>query len=107
MDLAVGADGRNRCLLSVFNTATGRTIVSNSKHIWGPAAYIRGLIRPPEGYGIAILDWKAQENAIAAAESGDQRMIEDYLTGDPHIAFARNSGLAPPGATKETHPEER
>ena len=103
MNLPVGADDRNRCLSSVFSTATGRTMPSPAKHIWGQPRWIRGLIRPPEGCGIAILDWKAQEYAITGSRSQDGRLIEDYRTGEPYMAFAINAGLAPAGATK-AHP---
>ena len=43
-DLAVGRDGRNRCLLSAFSSRTGRNQPSNSRYIFGPAVWIRGLI---------------------------------------------------------------
>ena len=39
--------------------------------------------------------------------SGDPALIADYLAGDPHLQFAIRSGLAPEGATKETHGEIR
>lgn len=103
-DLAVGRDGRNRCLLSPFQSVTGRNQPSNSKFIFGAAKWLRGLIRPPEGFGLAYLDWSGQEFAIAAALSGDERMIEDYAAGDPHMGFARTARLAPAEATKATHP---
>jgi hypothetical protein len=103
-DLAVGSDGRNRCMLSPFSTVTGRNAPSNTKFIFGAAKWLRGLIRPPEGYGLAYLDWSAQEIAIAAALSGDERMAADYAAGDPHIGFARNAKLVPPDATKASHP---
>lgn len=102
-DLAVGNDGRNRTLLSPFSTKTGRNAPSNSKSIFGTAKWLRGLIRPPEGYGLAYLDWQAQEFAIAAALSGDERMQTDYAAGDPHLGFAKAARLAPPDAAKETH----
>jgi hypothetical protein len=103
-DLAVGSDSRNRALLSPFSAKTGRNIPSNSKFIFGAAKWLRGLIRPPPGHGLAYLDWQAQEFAIAAALSGDERMIADYAAGDPHLGFAKAARLAPPEATKETHP---
>ena len=46
-DLSVGSDGRNRCLLSPFSSKTGRNQPSNSRFIFGPSTWIRGLIRPP------------------------------------------------------------
>lgn len=56
-ELAVGEDGRNRCLLSAFRARTGRNQPSNSRFIFGPAVWLRGLIQPPPGHGIAYLDW--------------------------------------------------
>ena len=101
--LEVGRDGRNRCLLSPFGTVTGRNAPSNTKSVFGPARWLRGLIRPPEGYGLAFLDWAAQEIGIAAALSGDERMIKDYSTGDPYLAFAKAARLVPEDATKQSH----
>lgn len=59
-ELTVGADGRNRCLLSPVGTRTGRNALSNSKFIFGAAAWLRLLIRPPVGRGPAYIDWSAQ-----------------------------------------------
>jgi DNA polymerase I len=102
-DLAVGPDGRNRTMLSSFGSLTARNTPSNSKSVLGPATWMRGLIKPAEGEAIAYLDFSSQENAISAALSGDVRMIDDYASGDPYLAFAIANGLAPAGATKETH----
>jgi DNA polymerase I len=101
--LAVGKDGRNRTMLSPFQSKTGRNQPSNSKFIFGPSVWLRGLIKPAAGRAIAYLDWKSQEIAIAAALSGDDAMWAAYSTGDPYMAFAIQAGLAPPGATKGTH----
>jgi DNA polymerase I len=106
-DLAVGRDGRNRTLLSVFRSKTGRNQPSNSKFIFGPSVWLRGLIRPPEGYGLAYVDWSQQEFGIAAALSGDQKMLAAYRSGDPYLTFAKQAGAVPQGATKETHKCER
>ena len=106
-DLAVGLDGRNRCLLSAFRAKTGRNQPSNSKFIFGPSTWLRGLIRPERGYGLAYVDWSQQEFGIAAALSGDEAMIAAYESGDPYLAFAKQAGAAPPDATKESHGEIR
>jgi DNA polymerase I len=105
--LAVGEDGRNRTLLSPFRSKTGRNQPSNSKFIFGPSVWLRGLIKPARGRAIAYLDWKSQEIAIAAALSDDDAMWAAYSTGDPYLAFAKQAGLAPPEATKETHKDIR
>ena len=102
-DLAVGQDGRNRLLLSPFGSRSGRNTPSNTKFIFGPSAWLRGLIRPPPGHGLAYVDWSSQEVGIAAALSSDPRLIAAYQSGDPYLAFAKQIGAVPPEATKATH----
>jgi hypothetical protein len=106
-DLAVGHDGRNRTLLSPFRARTGRNQPSNSRFIFGPSVWLRSLIKPPEGYGVAYIVWEQQELGIAAALSGDGRMKEAYRSGDPYLEFAKQAGAVPPGATKHSHAAER
>lgn len=43
-NLAIGGDNRNRCMLSAFQSKTGRNQPSNSKFIFGPCVWLRGLI---------------------------------------------------------------
>ena len=90
-------------MLSAFRARTGRNQPSNTKFIFGPSVWLRGLIQPPPGYGIAYIDWAQQEFGIAAALSGDPLMMEAYRSGDPYLAFAKQAGAAPPDATKATH----
>src|SRR5262245_44497054 len=94
-DIPVGADQRARCLLSPFRAVTGRNQPPASKFIFGPARWIRGLVREQEGRAVAYCDWSAQEFAIAGALSNDECMIADYASGDPYLAFARANGLVP------------
>ena len=101
--LQVGDDGRNRCLLSPYSSHTGRNQPSNSKFIFGPSTWLRGLIRPRPGWGLAYIDWSQQEFGIAAALSGDPAMMAAYRSGDPYMAFAIQAGAAAPSATKHTH----
>jgi hypothetical protein len=102
-ELAVGADGRNRCMLSAFGARTGRNAPSNSRFIFGPSTWLRGLIRPEPGRAVAYVDWEQQEFGIAAALSGDAAMQAAYRTGDPYLAFAKQASAVPPDATKQTH----
>lgn len=106
-ELAVGPDGRNRCLLSPFRTKTGRNAPSNSKFIFGPAVWLRSLIKPEPGRVLAYIDFSQQEFYIAAVLSGDQNMKKAYESGDPYLTFAIQAGAAPEGATKSTHKEVR
>ena len=105
--LQVGEDGRNRCLLSAFGTKTGRNAPSNTKFIFGPSVWLRGLVKPEPGRAVAYIDWSSQEVGIAASLSGDPAMMSDYRTGDPYLAFGKNAGILPPDATKELHGAQR
>jgi len=102
-ELGVGRDGRNRTLLSPFASKTGRNQPSNSRFIFGPAAWLRSLIQPKPGHSIAYIDYSQQELAIAAAFSGDPKMLQAYESGDFYLAFAKLAGAAPADATKESH----
>jgi hypothetical protein len=102
-DLIVGNDGRNRTILSAFRARTSRNQPSNSKFIFGPSVWIRGLIKPPPGHALAYIDWSQQEFGIAAALSGCGAMLEAYLSGDAYLAFAKQAGAIPAHGTKKTH----
>jgi hypothetical protein len=106
-ELSVGEDGRNRCMLSAFRARTGRNQPSNSKFIFGSSVWLRGLLKPAEGFGIAYIDWSQQEFGVAAALSNDPLMKEAYQSGDPYLAFAKQAGAVPDNATKKSHKAER
>lgn len=103
LEISVGRDSRNRTMLSAYQARTGRNQPSNSKFIFGASSWLRRLIKPARGMGLAYIDWEQQEFGIAASLSGDDTMIEAYLSGDPYLTFAQQAGAAPPGATKESH----
>lgn len=106
-DLAIGPDGRNRTSLAPFRARTGRNQPSNARFIFGPSRWLRSLIKPEPGLAIAYLDFISQEIGVGAALSGDEAMLEAYSSGDFYLAFARQAGAVPPGATKATHGEQR
>jgi DNA polymerase I len=106
-DLAIGADARNRTILSGFRSRTGRNQPSNSKFIFGPSVWLRGLIKPPPGHAVAYVDWSQQEIGIAAALSVDRALQHAYLSGDCHLAFAKQANAVPHDATKATHGAQR
>jgi hypothetical protein len=105
--LAVGPDGRNRVMLSPFGARSGRNTPSNTKFVFGPSVWVRGLIRPEQGCALAYVDWAAQEVWVAAKLSGDQKLLDAAASGDPYLGFAAMAGLAPTGATKDTHKTTR
>lgn len=106
-ELAVGRDGRNRTLISPFGSKSSRNTPSNSRFIFGPSVWLRGLIQAAPGRAIAYIDWSQQEFGIAAALSGDEAMQAAYASGDPYLAFAKQAGAAPADATKATHGKVR
>jgi DNA polymerase-1 len=106
-DLQVGDDGRNRTVLWAFGSKTSRNQPSNTESIFGPSVWLRGLIKPPPGYAIAYVDWSNQEVGIAAKQSGDEKMVDAYLTGDPYIAFGKQCGKLSADATEASHPDTR
>jgi DNA polymerase I len=106
-DLAVGKDGRNRTILSAFRSSTGRNQPSNTKFVFGPSVWLRGLIKPPPGYGVAYVDFSQQEFGIAAALSGDRAMQAAYRSGDCYLTFAKQARGVPEDATKKTHGPQR
>ena len=106
-DLAVGPDGRNRTSIMPFQATTGRNQPSNARFIFGPARFLRSLIKPAEGMALAYLDYQQQEFGIAAALSADPAMGVAYSSGDPYLAFGKQAGLIPEGGTKQTHSAER
>ena len=106
-ELAIWDDGRNRTLIGAFGSKTGRNQPSTKRFIFGPATWVRFLMKPEPGMALAYIDYEQQEFAIAAALSGDAAMMEAYMTGDPYLAFARMAGAVPADATKASHGAER
>jgi hypothetical protein len=105
--LAVGPDGRNRCPLRPFASKTGRNQPSTAEFIFGPATWVRGLIKPAEGMAVAYVDYEQQEFGIGAALSQDEAMMAAYRSGDPYLTFAKQARAVPPDATKASHREQR
>jgi DNA polymerase-1 len=89
--MPIGRDGRNRCSLFPFGTATGRN--AHSKSIYNAHAGMRSLmVFPPYAIGM-YLDFRTQEVGIAAALSGDEALKRDYSRGDIYHALALMCGL--------------
>ena len=103
----VGQDGRNRCDLKPFMTVTGRNAPSNAEFSLLATKALRSVIRPELGKALIYADFKAQEVAVAAALSRDEKLWEVYQEPDPYIRFGEMIGVWPPGATKKTHPKLR
>lgn len=105
-EVPVGADGRNRVLLSPFGSITGRNQPSNARFIFGAATWLRSLIVPPPGRFVAYVDWTSQEIGIAAKLADDANLLAAY-DDDPYLWFAKRVGAVPADATKESHKAQR
>jgi hypothetical protein len=103
--LAVGDDGRNRTTLWGFTAKTSRTQPKAKHWIFSPAVWLRSTIKPGPGRAIAYVDWSSMEFQVAAVLSQCKPMLDLYATGSPYIEFAKRFDVAPPSATKKTHPE--
>jgi DNA polymerase-1 len=101
--LAVGHDGRNRTVLWPFKSKTGRTQPKAAEWIFSPAVWLRSLIKPEPGMAVAYIDYSSMEFLLAAARSADGSMLKMYQSGDPYLSFAKNVGVVPKSATKESH----
>jgi hypothetical protein len=105
--LAVGSDARNRTPLKPFGTQTGRNAPSNTASIFGPAVWLRGLMKPPERKVFLYGDYEQEEYFVSAILSGDENMKAAYAQGDVYLGFARQAHAVPSWATKETHRQIR
>ena len=92
-------------MLGPFGTNTGRN--APKQFVFAPARWVRHLIKPERGRAVVYSDYSGQELHIAARLSGDPKLLEAVESGDPYLYFARETGLAPPNATKATHSELR
>jgi DNA polymerase family A len=88
LKLEIGSDDRNRSWLNPFGTKTGRNNPSTNRALFGLPHTMRSFMKPKEGMAIAQVDYGSQEVGIAAANSGDPRLIRDYIGGDPYRQFA-------------------
>jgi hypothetical protein len=100
-----GSDGRGRARLRPFCSKTGRNQPSSRGYVYGATSWMRFLLRAPPGRALIHLDYATQEIGILAALSGDKALWKTYRTGRTYCILAGDAGVAPPGATKATHPE--
>jgi hypothetical protein len=91
--LAIGNDGRNRCLQGPYGTKTGRNAWSNSRCIWGPARGLRFMIMSHDR-ALIYRDYKQQEVRIAAVKTDDRELLAVCEAGDVYNGIARQLGYA-------------
>jgi DNA polymerase I-like protein with 3'-5' exonuclease and polymerase domains len=106
LQLTIGSDNRDRCLISPFSSKTGRNQPSSVKFIFNAPSLLRNFIQPPPGRALAYIDWSGAEFGIAARLSGDMAMQQSYQAPSPYLDFGKRIGAVPPEATKTTHRAE-
>jgi hypothetical protein len=104
---AVGPDNRVRPYFNHYGSLSSRSQPGSRSFLFLKPAWMRALCMPKAGRAICGVDYGSQEYLISALVSGDDEMVKSYLSGDVYMAFALASGMAPKGATKETHKAER
>lgn len=103
----VGADKRVRPYMNIYGSQSSRSQPSATGFMMLKPAWTRVLVQPSPGMAMASIDYGSEEFFISALASGDQAMIDAYLSGDVYLAYAKEVGAVPKDATKESHKKER
>lgn len=99
----VGSDGRSRAYLNPFGAQSSRTQPGATGFLFLKAAWMRALCLSKPGKFMGGIDYGSQEFLIQALESGDEKMMEAYKSGDPYLYLGKACGAIPPEGTKATH----
>lgn len=85
----ISADGRIRPWIDPLGADSGRPSFKRP-NIVGLGKNLRPVVVPDApGYGLAELDFEAEEVFIAAAHFGDENLLADCNAGDPYCAMMR------------------
>lgn len=103
----VGSDGYVRPYMGIYGAQSSRSQPKATSFIPLKSAWMRYLIEPPKGKALASIDFKSQEFLIAGLLSKDDKMIEDYATGDVYLAFGKSIGYIPKDGTKDKYKKKR
>lgn len=102
-----GLDSHVRPYYGIFGTQTGRNAAKAKTFPLAMSSWLRSIVRPLKGSFIIGCDFSQQEVYVAAKLSNDQNLLDAYNSGDVYLAFAKQAGLVPKTATKESHKLER
>mgnify|MGYP002624027332 CR=1 FL=1 len=84
LGLIEGKDGRVHAKFTVLGAESGRT-QSSVPNLMGIGKSFRPFVRATDGYAIGDVDLSQIEIGIAAAVFRDERMIEDFNSGDVYV----------------------
>jgi DNA polymerase family A len=107
IELSVGRDSRNRCVLWPFSSKTSRTQPKAKHWIFSPSVWMRFLIKPERGRALAYIDYSSMEFLAAAALSdghisASNPMLELYQSGDAYLGFGKRVDLVAADADRKT-----
>jgi len=101
-------DGYIKPKTFTFTAKTGRNgLKPKQGYLLNLPAWLRKIIVPHPDMVMIGCDWSQQEIAVAAALSGDAKLLEAYQTGDIYLALGKMSGHIPKDGTKSTHKKQR
>jgi DNA polymerase-1 len=104
----LGSDNKIRPYYGIFGTQTGRNAAKAKTFPFAMSSWLRAIVSPEnKKQTIICADFSQQEIYVAALLSEDQNLLNAYKSGDVYLAFAKQAGLVPDHATKETHKLER
>lgn len=104
---SVGPDNRVRPYMNIFGAQSGRSQPGASGFMFLKPAWMRSLVQPAKGRFLFGIDYGQQEFFLSALVSGDENMIQAYLSGDPYLWGAKAAGAIPKDGTKNSHKIER
>ena len=104
---SVGSDGRVRPYLNIYGAQSSRSQPGASGFMFLKPAWMRALVVPKPGKFMAGIDYGQQEFLLSALESGDEDMIEAYMSGDPYLHTAKLCGAVPKDGKREDYKEAR
>lgn len=104
---SVGSDGRVRPYTNIYGAQSSRSQPSSTGFMFLKPAWMRSLVTPKPGMAMGGIDYGSQEFFISALKSGDDNMVQSYLSGDVYLAFAKLANIIPPHGTKAEFKLER
>lgn len=104
---SVGPDNRVRPYMNIFGAQSSRSQPGASGFMFLKPAWMRSLVQPAKDRFLFGIDYGQQEFFLSAMVSGDQNMIDAYMSGDPYLWGAKKAGAIPQNGTKSSHKIER
>jgi hypothetical protein len=106
LKLIAGADNRYRTPIWPFSTITGRMAPDGSAYPFTTPGWTRYTVMPVSNTALTYIDFASMEFGVAAGLAQCPAMLADY-DGEPYLTLPQLAGIAPPEATRHSHPELR